>query len=183
VFLGYSFCRPSPGDSPDALRDSTNRAPALTVRAYLRFKTPLKTLKARIAPERVNELLTAQVRVRDMEGNAIEHVFRYEAETIIAHRAAYGVVNRKRGDPDYLLHLQLIVPLSSYHRILNGMMSPDQPQGVTRARQVAGAKKWVERLDKADTGRPRQPVRSVFMGSRQFAGSLDNVQAERLRTA
>lgn len=65
------------------------------------------------------------------------------------HHMVNGEVNRR----GYLKYVRLLVSVRAARRVQQAAEIPQQPNLITRKRQVSGAKRWVQRLDRAQTGR------------------------------
>jgi hypothetical protein len=65
------------------------------------------------------------------------------------HHMVNGEVNRR----GYLKYVRLLVSVRAARRVQQAAEIPQQPNVITRKRQGSGAKRWVQRLDRAQTGR------------------------------
>ena len=65
------------------------------------------------------------------------------------HHMVNGEVNRR----GYLKYVRLLVSVRAARRVQQAAEIPQQSNVITRKRQGSGAKRWVQRLDRAKTGR------------------------------
>lgn len=65
------------------------------------------------------------------------------------HRMVNGELNRH----GYLKYVRLLVSVHAARRVQRAAEIPQDPRMITRKRQTNGAKRWVERLDRAQTGK------------------------------
>jgi len=65
------------------------------------------------------------------------------------HHMVNGEVNRR----GYLKYVRLLVSVRAARRVQQAAEIPQQSNVITRKRQGSGAKRWVQRLDRAQTGR------------------------------
>jgi len=82
---------------------------------------------------------------------------------ILRHNLANGVIS----GGGKLLYLQLAVSVYLFHRVMARSNLPPLPsRHISAHYQVPGAQEWVQRFDKAKTGRMGSAVRTVFAGGR-----------------
>ena len=94
------------------------------------------------------------------------HIFRAfpweDVLRILRHNLADGVISRG----GKLLYLRLLVSVYLFNRTMaRSKLPPLSRRHVSAHYQVPGAKEWVQRFDKAKTGRMGSP-RTVFAGGR-----------------
>ena len=65
------------------------------------------------------------------------------------HHMVNGEVNRR----GYLKYVRLLVSVHAARRVQQAAEIPQRTNRITRKRQGKGAKQWVQRLDRAQTGR------------------------------
>ena len=102
------------------------------------------------------------VALRFPRGNLFCKMPVMEAVRVLRHGLAMGVVSN--GGKFHFM--QLAVSLHRYHRVMNQCKLPPMgPRHVSTHYQRKGAQEWVQRFDKAKTGR-MGAVRTVFAGGR-----------------